>query len=296
MPALGEGSVRASVIVPTHNRPARLRVLLQSLASQSLSATDFEVIVVDDGSTSSLMSASDLLAEKNQRIYRQAKQGPAAARNTGAKQSRGNLLVFIDDDCVAHERWLEALLNAHKQATRVLFGGQTLNGLPDNIFSCISESLLAFFDEESLRAGNALTFVASNNLACSRELFLSIEGFDEKFPLAAGEDRDFCQRWFDHHWTMQRCADAQVKHYHALSFSGFMRQHYNYGRGAAQFHAKHPLTKSLPASFGFYLRLIVHPLTRYDWPLWKRLLGVPVTLVSQCAVAIGRFDVTNSKK
>jgi len=287
MPPVVESDVQVSVIVPARNRPDSLRALLQSLARQSLPAGQFEVIVIDDGSSPPLESTDKLLAAENQRLHRQAHQGPAAARNTGARQSRGKLLAFIDDDCVADKGWLRAMLRAHERTPEALLGGATVNGLTHNIYSSVSESLLAFLDIEALRTGASPTFLAGNNMACATVLFQTINGFDKSYLMTAGSDRDLCQRWAERQWPLRRCVNAHAAHCHDLTFAGFIRQQYHYGRGAAQFRVKHPMEKSLPTSPGFYLRLLAYPLMKSDWPLWQRVLGVPLALLSQCAVVIG---------
>lgn len=102
------GSARVSVIVPTRNRRALLRELLEALAKQSFG--DFEAIVVDDGSTDG--SADEVLTAAAEgvpvRLVHGTGHGAVAARLAGVEMARGEYLAFTDDDCVPHEHWLEA--------------------------------------------------------------------------------------------------------------------------------------------------------------------------------------------
>ena len=278
-------------MVPTYCRPERLSVLLASLAAQTLSAERFEVLVMDDGSPPRQRAAArDFSA--NQHQYLLAHAGPAAARNAGAALAQGPLLVFIDDDCAARSDWLEELLAAHRSNPSAMLGGQTTNGLPDNICSATSESLLQFFDDEALEQHGRIDFLASNNLALSTQRFLALGGFDTSYPLAAGEDRDLCRRWLASGQSLQRVPGARVSHFHQLDLARFWKQHHNYGRGAARFHAHAAATPDMDVEqsirAGFYWRLLVHPLTRRrHWSLVRRLQSTALVLLSQLAIASG---------
>jgi glycosyltransferase involved in cell wall biosynthesis len=87
-----------SVIIPAHDRPQSLRRVLDALAQQSRSSEQCEVIIVDDGSEEDLAFVSDMDHPFVLRYFRQSNRGATAARNAGARHSRGRLLVFLDDD------------------------------------------------------------------------------------------------------------------------------------------------------------------------------------------------------
>jgi glycosyltransferase involved in cell wall biosynthesis len=96
-----------TVVVPTFNRGRSLLDTLESVRAQTV--TDFEVVVVDDGSDDDPSPGIDSLGDDRFRCVRQANAGPGAARNHGASIGRGRWLVFLDDDDRADPRWLEAL-------------------------------------------------------------------------------------------------------------------------------------------------------------------------------------------
>ncbi len=110
--------LRASVVVPTRNRAARLRELLASLRDQRVAAGEFEVIVVDDasaddGATRRALDDEIALGELRLRaIRRDAPGGPGGARNTGWRAAGAPVVAFIDDDCRAAPGWLAAGLAA----------------------------------------------------------------------------------------------------------------------------------------------------------------------------------------
>ncbi|MEV0693858.1 glycosyltransferase family A protein [Streptomyces sp. NPDC050388] len=117
----GEVSMNApdvSVIIPAYDRPEELRRKLVSLTRQTLPVRRFEVIVVDDGSPSDVFAKSwEVIDEmENLTLIRNSPgRGVSVARNVGARQAKGDLLVFLDVDCMAHPALLEKHLEAQRE-------------------------------------------------------------------------------------------------------------------------------------------------------------------------------------
>jgi len=99
--------VYPSVIIPTYNGADKIGRCLASLRGQDYPAS-FEVIVVNDGSTDRTLEVLKQFPEV--RVLTQANAGPAAARNRGAKEASGDLIVFTDDDCEPLPNWLTEML------------------------------------------------------------------------------------------------------------------------------------------------------------------------------------------
>ncbi|MEK7526467.1 MAG: glycosyltransferase family 2 protein [Patescibacteria group bacterium] len=100
--------MKVSVIIPTYNEEESILDCLESLGKQSLA--DFEIIVVDDGSTDSTLSALQGLTLKV-RVLKQEHKGAGAARNLGVKHAKGEILVFVDSDMIFDGNFLEELIN-----------------------------------------------------------------------------------------------------------------------------------------------------------------------------------------
>jgi glycosyltransferase involved in cell wall biosynthesis len=113
--------MRATVIVPTRNRADRLDACLAALAHQSLPADQFEIIVVDNGSTDATAARIARWSELRPGLRRveEPEPGVSRARNAGVAAARGDLLAFVDDDAVAESRWLATLLGAYDRWPRV---------------------------------------------------------------------------------------------------------------------------------------------------------------------------------
>ncbi len=227
-----------SIVIPTYNRPERLANCLKAIANLDYSSDRFEVIVVDDGSKTPLDSVVTPLQDKIQvKLLRQANAGPAAARNRGASEARGEFLAFTDDDCQPLPDWLTQFANSLATAPQAMVGGKTINALADNPFSTASQELIDYLYEYYNPAKGKKAFFASNNIALPKSGFDSLGGFDVSFPLAAAEDRDFCDRWIER-YPMVYASDARINHYHHLNLRSFWKQHFNYGRGAFSFHRR----------------------------------------------------------
>jgi GT2 family glycosyltransferase len=221
-------------------------------------ADQFEVIVIDDGSSTPVGA---WVGDSRVRVIRQDSMGPAAARNNGIASARGPLLAFTDDDCRPRPDWLSKLAEAWTSSPTALFGGRTCNGLPSNRLSAASQFLVDYLYDHFAHTNPKQRFFTSNNLAGSRDRLAALGGFDPSFPLAAAEDRDLCDRWREQGGVLIYVPGAAVDHYHGMSLEGFLRQQYQYGRGArvlrarrARRGAKYPVEAR-----AFYLGLFAAP-------------------------------------
>jgi len=199
-----------SVVVPTRDRPERLRRLLDGLRRQTLGEARFEVLVCDDASGAP--GVADVLAAAGEhldlRVLRHdAPRGPAVARNTAWRRARGRLVAFVDDDCVPEPRWLEALVDAWERGAGA--GAAVVQGRvePDPAeypatFGPFSTTL--WVKEAGPRFETA-------NVAYPRELLERLGGFDEALVIA-GEDTDLGWRAIEAGATVVWAGDALVHH------------------------------------------------------------------------------------
>lgn len=176
--------VSLSVIVPTRHRNDLLAQCLDRLSPgrQTLAASNYEVIVTDDGS---LTSAREMVADKYPwaGCVQGPRRGPAANRNYGARHASGEWVVFLDDDCLPDARWLEAILSASKEfGVDVIEGKTVCPGMRDHpLVECVRNE-----------GGGAYW---SCNMAVRRSVFMRLGGFDEDFSQAAMEDMEFAWRF-----------------------------------------------------------------------------------------------------
>jgi GT2 family glycosyltransferase len=276
--------MKTAVVVPSFNRPVGLRRCLEALLA--LQGEPPEIIVVDDGSPTPLAGICAAFGSRV-RCIRQENRGPAAARNAGVQASGADFIAFTDDDCCPHEDWLVALRRASGGEDGVLVGGRVTNALPNNLYASASQALCDYlYVHFRARYGDA-PFFTSNNMACARAAFDRLGGFDESFPIAAAEDRDFGLRWRADGGSLRYAPEAIVEHSHALDLRRFFRQQSNYGRGARHLHRQLDRRgdgRPKRETFAFYLGLLTYPLRRNGQ---RRLAQSGLMVVSQAAMIHG---------
>ena len=266
----------ASVVVPTRDRVDQLRDCLAALSRQS--APCYEVVVVDDASADPAAVAAVVGAERGVRLVRGEGRGPAAARNLGARHATAPVVCFTDDDCRPEPGWLAAIL-ARVAAGAEAVAGPMLTGESTNVYAIASQTITNHLSDASFDpATGSVGFAPTSNVACRIELH-RVEPFDERFPLAAGEDREWCERLAGRGVTIVRDHGARVWHHQRLTARTFWRQQVRYGTGAHRFHAGRAGGRGL-APPGFYVGLV-----RIAFGHGARV-GMLV-LVAQVATAVG---------
>jgi GT2 family glycosyltransferase len=265
-----------SIIVPTCDRPDQLAACLAALAELDYAQDRFEVIVVNDGRRPETTAAVNPYRDKlDLRMLAQHHAGPAYARNTGAAHARGRLLAFTDDDCRPARNWLtvlEAFLHADRAC---VVGGRTVNGTFGNVYATASQLLVTYLCEHGNAEPGAARFLTSNNLALPADVFHAGRGFDSGYRFAAGEDRDFCERFRLRGVPIVYAPDAVVYHAQRLTLWTLIRQQYRYGRGAFRFRSSQARRRNdrirLEAG-SFYKQLLQYPASQTRGSTAARLL------------------------
>jgi GT2 family glycosyltransferase len=263
-----------TIVVPTYRRPAALRSCLAALAQLDPAGPRFEVLVADDGGADGATADEAALAAARARLLRLSHAGPGAARNAGARAARGHWLAFTDDDCEPRPDWLTGFANGFALRPEAALGGRTINRLIDSTLADAHQILVDFVSHATLARDRHSQFFPSNNLAMPREAFLRLGGFDERFPFAAGEDRDLCARWLDASGTLCEAPEAVIDHGHALDLAGYCRMHARYGCGARRYRRLRAAREGGVVHLEplrFYARLVAAPLARPRSPRAARL-------------------------
>lgn len=116
-------------------------------------------------------------------------------RGTRAHAPRAPLLACLDDDCVPAADWRERIAAALAKSPEALVGGRTFDAVKSSLYTEASQALLDYMYRHSNRDPRRPRLLIGSNLAMSRAAFERVGGFDPGFPVAAGEDRDLCERW-----------------------------------------------------------------------------------------------------
>jgi GT2 family glycosyltransferase len=226
---MGEERPRVSVVVPTRNRPELLRRCLAALEKQTLPV---EVVVVEDSEG----------------------RGPAWARNQGVHRAGGEVICFTDDDCAPAPGWAEALTASILAGKAEAASGPVSMGDGATAADKSWEAIVNYLQVRAAAPGTASPgFAVTANLAARRSLLDRLP-FDESFPAAAGEDRDWGERTMREGALLRYVPGAIVIHRSGMSARAFLRQQYRYGQGAARYRSAGPDRHC--GSIGFYLGLI----------------------------------------
>jgi GT2 family glycosyltransferase len=193
----------ASVIVPTYDRPAALARTLAALRAMDVPQDQLEILVVDSGP---LAGGSEHVAEAHSARYsRRPDDGVSAARNQGASLASGELLLFVDDDIVVAPDNLRRHQAIHREHERCLVSGhwefdpelrRRLDQTPLGRFRLSYEDLYnrpAGVHSDHRTGQVHPRSLAASNLSVRADVFRSLGGFDERFPVGA-EDQDLTWR------------------------------------------------------------------------------------------------------
>jgi GT2 family glycosyltransferase len=220
---------RVSVVVPTRGRPEALRRCRAALEAQSVPV---EIVVVEDV----------------------AGRGPAWARKEGVRRSRGEIVCFTDDDCEPEVGWAEALTAPVLAGDVEAATGPVRVGNGATAADSAWEAIVNYLQVEAAAPGTASPgFAVTANLAARRSLLERLP-FDQSFPAAAGEDRDWGERATRAGAAPRFVPGASVVHRSGRGNGAFLRQQYRYGRGAARY--RKAAAGRRPGSVAFYLGLI----------------------------------------
>lgn len=222
---------KVSVVIPVYNAKRTINQCLNSLAQQSY--RDNEVIVIDNGSTDGSFELIKKFIrahpEMNISLIKEEIKGSSPARNRGAKECSGEIIVYTDSDCVASQTWLEDIVNG--------FDDKTIGGVAGNIKGfepCnLVEKFLTLFTLKGLKKDKVYSSYTilnggfpTANLAIRREIFNKTGGFRGKIY---GEDHDLCARVYQLGYRIKYIANGLVYHMHRNTLSGLIKQSFNFG-------------------------------------------------------------------
>jgi len=243
--------ISVSVIIPAFNASSTIGRTLTALKNQDYSG-NFEVIVVDDGSSDNTASVVSSFATV--RYVRQNNAGPASARNHGAKLAKGDFLVFTDSDCVPHLDWISQLMAGFAsgrglspefqgdcslpQQIGVVAGSYGIANPDSELAGCIYAEIVWRHAHLMPDFPNAF---GSYNFCVKKNVFEAVGGFNTDYPHASGEDNDLSYKITKSGWRIYFQRKALVDHYHPTLVLKYLKEQFRHGFWRVKMYADHPL-------------------------------------------------------
>jgi O-antigen biosynthesis protein len=224
---------RISVIVCSYNGQRTLHDCLDGLLQ--LDYPNFEVIVVDDGSTDATAAIAHTYGS---RVISTENRGLSSARNVGMEEATGEIVAYIDDDAYPDPHWLTYLAATFLSTEYAGVGGPNIPPLGDGpIAECVANAPggpvhVLLSDQEA-------EHIPGCNMAFRTTCLRAIKGFDPQFRIA-GDDVDICWRLQQRGWSLGFCAAAMVWHHRRNSVRAYWKQQKNYGKAEALLERKWP--------------------------------------------------------
>lgn len=273
--------MKLSVIIPTYNRADVLEVCLAKLLKQK--GIDFEVIVVDDGSTDNtedvvkgFINTEGAQSIAHLQYVKQPKSHQGTARNRGVKKAKGDIIIFIGDDIFVQPDFLKKHHDRHTEnpdQNVVVLGFTTWDTqLKINDYMIFLEDSgwqfgYKFLLPKWINKRAPYKFFYTSNISLKKKFF-NKEKFDEQFKVYGWEDIELGYRlWKNHNMQMYYEPEAVGYHHHQIPESGLQKKMQNIAKSAVFFQKLHPEVKVIPTGFKALILKIVS--SSFTLPLAK---------------------------
>jgi len=225
---------KVSVVVASYNGGRTLPACLDSLAR--LNYPDYEVILVDDGSTDD--TAQIAAHRPNVRVIHEPNLGLSAARNSGITAAKGEIVAFTDSDCRADEDWLYYLVGDLLKTDACAIGGHNIPP-PDENWIAGAVAVSPGAPAHVMLTDREAEHIPGCNMAFWKWALEAIHGFDPIYR-AAGDDVDVCWRLLQHGWKIGFSHAGFVWHYRRNTAGAYLKQQRGYGVAESLLRLKHP--------------------------------------------------------
>ena len=224
---------KMSVVVCSFNGEATIRDTLDGLGAMDY--PDYEVIVVNDGSTD---STAMIAGEYAVQLISTENRGLSNARNTGWKQASGEIIAYIDDDAYPDKHWLKFLAHSFMTDDFAAVGGQSPAPAHGGFMAdCVANA--PGRPVHVLLSDTEAEHIPGCNMSFKRSVLEEIGGFDPVYR-SAGDDVDICWRIMDRGWRVGYQASAVTWHHCRNSIRAYWKQQHGYGKAEALLEDKWP--------------------------------------------------------
>ena len=262
-----------SIIIPVYNRPDEINELLESLL-QSTYTDDYEIVIVEDGST---ITCEEVVAKYSNSLnisyYYKENSGPGDSRNFGMKKAKGDYFIIFDSDCIIPKQYLKEVEKELKSNYVDCFGGpdKALKSF-SNIQKAINFAMTSFLTTGGIRGGSEKLNKfqpRSFNMGISKKAFIDSNGFGNIHP---GEDPDLSIRLWKLGYETRLFSSAYVYHKRRIDWDKFSIQVSKFGKARPILNSWYPeyskITYWFPSLFvlGFLVSFVLL-FALFDWAL-----------------------------
>lgn len=248
-----------SVVLPTYNRKEALKECLDSLFNQTYPSKQYEVIIANDGSTDGTEELLRTYAIKNPnlRYFTQSNKGCSSARNLGTKKSRGQILCFTDDDCIADKNWIKNLVEK--------YSADDVGGVGGRIIEYSREKIIERYIKKRKLLDQEKFFspCVTANTSYRKNAIEKVGYLDESFAICGDVDLGIRVRLQG--FKFEYAPEAIIYHRHRTTLKGLIKQQYGYSREYAMLHTKY--TQDYDPSYNMILLPIKITYTVVTYPL-----------------------------
>lgn len=267
-------SVQVSVVIPTYNRAEVLTDCLLKLANQEFLKSEYEIIVVDDGSTDNTKKIVDEMKHKSSvqlRYLYQKNQGQGIARNYGVKHARGKIIIFIGDDILVLKDFVKQHISYHRKYPKfndavlgfvgwdprleiTVFMDWVTNG--SSVFGKFGGHQFAFEKLQNQTVAD-YNFFYTSNISLKRSILIK-NPFDSRFSSYGWEDIELGYRLTKkENLTLHYNPSAVGYHYHEIDEEDFKNRMKKIGKSAHLIHDKYPELKKIPSLFKKFIFILI---------------------------------------
>jgi glycosyltransferase involved in cell wall biosynthesis len=275
--------VKLSVVIPTYNRQEILKKCISSVLHQTYSANNYEIIIINDQSSDETeLILKVVIKQFPDRIkyFSQHKKGPAAARNLGIKEARGDIILLLGDDMIPAHTLIEEHVKVHAKfnhCDKIIVLGYIVwpSFIENNRFiQFLDDHEIQFSYKEIEKHEECVSWCDfySSNISLSKKLITDTGLFDEEFPYAAFEDTELGYRLHKNGAKIIFNKNAVVSHWHSMNLKTYSSRMRIVGRSS------HIISKKIPNSVT-------------NFQIIKRLKDVGIIRFKKIPIPINRLTI-----
>ena len=278
-----------TIVIPAYNSAKTIAHAIEGCLKQDYSSDKLEIIVVDDGS---IDNTKGIVDRYNVRYIYQHNQGPAAARNNGWKHANGDIVAFLDSDCIPRKYWIRKMVNNYTSPSVVCVGSRYGIANRKNLLACC---IFFEFIVRYKRMPRHPKFLGSHGYSFRKSFLENIGGYSEEYKMASHEDNELAYRIIAKGYTTFFDKSNIVDHYFPTNFLKYLRIQFWHGFWRMKLYVNHPhmVIGDDYSDLWDYLQppimlafLILFPLSFFHQVMWIELflficaicLQIPITL------------------